>query len=415
LLGRAAEIWETFRTRSLTDAIAMLDAPYLEELRRDGSSPLAGTLAGILLLKGRRHDLLGDWLADLAARLPDWADGPVLAVEHQLQQGWDDEALLEATNRLLLLEGRDLPCTADCLGLALRQVADLLTYGRQDGDSRRRLEKLRDRLRDALQFYGRAVLFSAFTARGDELRPELVRALTFPRFIKERFPSAADSVRAVINRVDWRLEPAVFGAAEPDPSPGGIHATLLGSTAEVSWLADRPNTGTPVAVRWLAGDEPTDTASAVEARPDGARWRLIIRPGHLDERWRGFYLTRTDGPLEADPDRELVYLRHSPVLPGAPDPVRLVASGFLAEGWSRAVEAGMTEAELLGLLGLVWPQMRLLLEGISAPNPRVEEDLTRCVTEVDARQQGVRERWQEGLERGEFAPGAAPRPAAPVS
>ena len=37
------------------------------------------------------------------------------------------------------------------------------------------------------------------------------------------------------------------------------------------------------------------------------------------------------------------------------------------------------------------------------------EELVRCCAEADARQQGVRERWQEGLRRGEFGGGAGAR------
>jgi len=80
-------MWEKYSSDNAVAAADEMDALFLEEvLRGKRESPLAATIAGLVLLRARRWDKLHDWLRNLANWFPHLPDGPVLWVEQLMRQ-----------------------------------------------------------------------------------------------------------------------------------------------------------------------------------------------------------------------------------------------------------------------------------------------------------------------------------------
>jgi hypothetical protein len=99
----------------------LLERALADKLR----SPLAATVASLLLLRAWRHDLLHDWARNLATFFPDRPDGCVVWAEQVLRTQKSPD---NAVKWVLELQTRGLPRTIEGLGHAARQVHELLQF-----------------------------------------------------------------------------------------------------------------------------------------------------------------------------------------------------------------------------------------------------------------------------------------------
>ena len=211
-LGDAARLAQRYKRATFGDAPSVSDARQLMEIvMYKTQSPLAATIAALVLTRTPRTTLPLDWLRNLAgtgphlihesfARRP---DGPVLLVEHLLRetgkttraanpsaQGTRALPLRtthpvlgeEIVSALLSLETRGLPHTGDALTYLMRQLGELLSCGigaspdgKSEDDDRRRLEQLRDRVTAAMPVYRSGGLFAAFIGTSSSVSPSLIQ------------------------------------------------------------------------------------------------------------------------------------------------------------------------------------------------------------------------------------------------
>ena len=125
-LGEAAKLWNQFRVNDVEKTLTSPEARLLERALQDKMrSPLAATVGSLLLLRAWRHDLLHDWARNLAKFFPDRPDGCVVWAEQLLRTERKPDNALEW---LLGLDKRGVPHTIEGLGLAGRQVHELLQF-----------------------------------------------------------------------------------------------------------------------------------------------------------------------------------------------------------------------------------------------------------------------------------------------
>ena len=125
--GEAARLWRTYATADAEAAVDVLEAGGLRTLGRGKlESPLAATIAALVLLGAGRLDFLENWLPSLAERFPDRPDGAVLMAERILRREPDREAAVAgAVHWLARLNDHGLPVTAETLSYALSQTERL--------------------------------------------------------------------------------------------------------------------------------------------------------------------------------------------------------------------------------------------------------------------------------------------------
>jgi hypothetical protein len=106
VLGVVAGMWRTYQDRNAIASVQDLDLRLLEDaLQGKVANPLAAAIAGLVLLRARRFDLLHDrWLRNLSDWLPDLPDGAVLWAEQLRLQGGRDRGR-SAAERLEYLAG----------------------------------------------------------------------------------------------------------------------------------------------------------------------------------------------------------------------------------------------------------------------------------------------------------------------
>jgi hypothetical protein len=113
LLGAAAELWQRYRMADVGEAVNAFELSVLERMvsERLDSSPLAATVAALILLRANRLDLLHNWLRNLANWFDERPDGPALWAEQVLRQQprGIDAAIAEAAEYLGLLVELGLP------------------------------------------------------------------------------------------------------------------------------------------------------------------------------------------------------------------------------------------------------------------------------------------------------------------
>ena len=221
------------------------------------------------------------------------------------------------------------------------------------------------------------------------------------QFIIDRSVGPPTAVESLVDDLKWHLAPAVLGDDEiATHPPQAIHATRIGGEGIVSWRCGRKTTGSPLEARALVG-EPTAVAIVTdpathlpEIRVDAAR---LAKAPTLPV----YFVVNQDWDLDNDLDRELIILVRSEEPAKSAGPVDLIRAGFLAQAWHQAIEVErFTEEQLLALAALIWPRMRKLLEELDKGlPPKIHDDVTRCMTNLDARQQGVRERIEK-LQKG---------------
>jgi hypothetical protein len=175
MLGRAAALWEKYTTLSIADAAEDIDMRFAEEaLQSKLQSPLAATVAAIILLRARRHDMLHDWLRNLATWFNDLPDGPVLRTEQLLRQSKTKEGTAEAITWMLEVRRRGLPLTAEALSLADKQLDVLLRSRQPNKEQREGLRETRQWLNRGLHNFRPGGLFTTLHGPASKVKPELV-------------------------------------------------------------------------------------------------------------------------------------------------------------------------------------------------------------------------------------------------
>lgn len=175
-IGTMVQIWRKYETQNIAVAAADLDLQDLEEaLRYKQISPLAATIAGLVLLRARRLDLLhSTWLRNLSNLFPAFPDAPVL---------WAEQLRLASEPPDLSLEGRaeylhrltqlGLPRLSEVLPTAWRQLTELP----EEGIDPSWRTPLLDKILMAMRYHRPGGLFTVFTARAGQLSPELMLPL----------------------------------------------------------------------------------------------------------------------------------------------------------------------------------------------------------------------------------------------
>jgi hypothetical protein len=166
LLGAAAELWQRYRTADVGEAVNAFELSVLERMVCEKlDSPLAATVAALILLRANRLDLLHDWLHNLANWFDEQSDGPALWAEQVLRQQprGVDAAIAEAAEYLKLLVERGLPHTSEALSYAaglsnrLARLIDRVPQGLHP-----KLEQLREPIGNALVFFRPGGLFTSY-------------------------------------------------------------------------------------------------------------------------------------------------------------------------------------------------------------------------------------------------------------
>ena len=182
VIGEAASLWNSYRSSDIGKEGTSTEFKLLEgQLYGKCESPLAATVAALLLLRAWRPDLLHDWLQNLATWFPERPDGWVIWVE-QLLRTRQEKGLEEAITAFLKLENLPLPLTSEALGHASRQVGELLQFafpapdnltaeqrGRHDA-----LQKLQQRLNRALAMLRPGGFSAVFIGPKEVVTPELI-------------------------------------------------------------------------------------------------------------------------------------------------------------------------------------------------------------------------------------------------
>jgi len=175
-LAMAAKFWDVYNRESANAAaraigeIFFLDASQLEEiLLHKAQSPLAGTIAGTVLLRGRQWDKLHTWLRNLANLAPEIPDGAVLWTEQCLRQP-NSTTRGEALDYFRRLSKSSLPFLAEPTGYALRQAEDFLKDP-QCAPFRDEIQQVHERLTKAVGMFRAGGLFATFAGPSSELSP----------------------------------------------------------------------------------------------------------------------------------------------------------------------------------------------------------------------------------------------------
>jgi Caspase domain len=185
LLGETAQAWRKYRAVDLRDAASPSEVRILERaLAYAVPSPLAATTVALLLLRAWRQDLLHDWARQLAQEFPASPDGGVIWAE-QLLRGPSADTPSEVIPWLLTLRQRGLPHTAEGLGIAARQIDELLTFAIKPGDvpdyhRYDQLAELRVSLKRALSTCRPGGLTATFIGRKALVVPEMLAAVARP-------------------------------------------------------------------------------------------------------------------------------------------------------------------------------------------------------------------------------------------
>jgi hypothetical protein len=174
MLGAAAAMWSRYRTADVGEAVSAFELTALEQMVREKlDSPLAATVAGIVLLRANRLDRLHDWLRNLANWFPERPDGSAMWAEQLMRRPGDrKQALLVAADYLADLIARGLPHTGEALGYAAR-LTDTLARLDQTIPPRQRekLEVLAQRTQTALPFFRPGGLFAAYSGFSADADP----------------------------------------------------------------------------------------------------------------------------------------------------------------------------------------------------------------------------------------------------
>jgi hypothetical protein len=175
VLGLAARLWEKYRAMDIVGATSDQDMHTLEAaLQGKMQSALGAVIAGIMLLRAQRYEMLHDWLANLARFFPDIPDGATLWAEHMMRTDIETAVKGDVFATATQLLERGLPYTAEAFGYALRQVHELLEFENPRAAMKERLERLRTRLADAARVFRNTGLCSVFVGPQQSVRPAVI-------------------------------------------------------------------------------------------------------------------------------------------------------------------------------------------------------------------------------------------------
>jgi hypothetical protein len=164
-VGEAARLWRTYATADAETAALEFEAGALGDMvRAKLESPLAATIAALVLLRAGRLDLIEGWLRNLSECFPTLPDGAVLWTEQVLRQEKDREkAAAKATQSLVRLVQRGLPVTAEALSYAASQTERLHRARRLIPETLiTPFDTLRERLAEALVAFRPNGLFTSY-------------------------------------------------------------------------------------------------------------------------------------------------------------------------------------------------------------------------------------------------------------
>lgn len=182
LLGEAAALWSKFRSVDIEESATKKELGLLEQaLREKQRSPLAATVAALLLLRAWRHDLLHDWARNLAEYFPQRPDGCVVWAE-QLLRTTENGVPDGVAHWLLRLNETGIPHTTEAFTLAIRQVSELIKHGvpSEQNHSKEQerqhdgLTKLNSQLTKALKVFRPGGLCTTFVGRKEFITPDLL-------------------------------------------------------------------------------------------------------------------------------------------------------------------------------------------------------------------------------------------------
>ena len=167
LLNSAAQLWQRYRTADVGEAVEAFEASVLEQMvQQKLDSPLAATVASLILLRANRLPLLHDWVRNLANWFESRPDGAALWAEQVMRQQprGVEAALTEAATYLIQLLWRGLPHTSEGFAYAARLCDTLRRLGKHlPNDVLTRLEQLGEHFQTALVSFSPGGLFTAYS------------------------------------------------------------------------------------------------------------------------------------------------------------------------------------------------------------------------------------------------------------
>ncbi len=168
-------LWQRYRTADVGEAVEAFETSALEQMvQLKLESPLAATVASLILLRANRLPLLHDWVRNLANWFEVRPDGAVLWAEQVMRQQLRgvDAAMTEAAAYLTQLLWRGLPYTSEGLAYAAWLCATLrrLSVHLPD-DSRTRLEQLGEHFQTALVSFSPGGLFTTYSGFAPQTDP----------------------------------------------------------------------------------------------------------------------------------------------------------------------------------------------------------------------------------------------------
>jgi hypothetical protein len=275
--------------------------------------------------------------------------------------------------------------------LGVDQVGELLREYNIDADLFSTIATAASQSEDTAAAHGWALL-SAFPSRSK-----------LEQFLIDHCRGASEQVESLLRALDWRLEPAVLGRDDlPTDPPTGVHATLIGDFGRVSWQTARLVDPGALLVQGVGAAEALTTAVTCKPNVGGRADVDVDAEAVAKSAHRGaavFYVVGGGRDWKDDPGREILVLirpdhprQWCEPASGGYHPAISVCDGYIAQGWSDAIALGFGDEELLALQAMIWPRMRLLLEGVKSDNPTVARDISTVRGLLDARQHLVVQR-----------------------
>jgi hypothetical protein len=197
----AAELWQRYRTSDIGEVISAFEHSSVHDemkelhewLRHDSSpdltekqlrslhdavrskmeSPLAATIASLILFRANRFDLLHNWVRNLANWFPERPDGAVLWAEQVMRQEEDrDKAIAEAAEYITRLLDHGFPQTSEGMAYAASLIDRLMkSIDRVPQELQLRLERLHGNMENTLIYFRPGGLFCSYAAFEPNIDP----------------------------------------------------------------------------------------------------------------------------------------------------------------------------------------------------------------------------------------------------
>lgn len=178
-LGVAANMWRSYSTEHLAAGVAETDASKLKAILKEKTeSPLAATVATLILLRANRTDRLPrKWVWNLANWFPELPDGPILLAEHILREktttgAGAKQGMADAADSLSMVNDRGLPRTGEAFEYAAALVERLKKSDQVKPELRDRLAQFDARLDNAFAAYRPGGLFASFSNLPTNITPD---------------------------------------------------------------------------------------------------------------------------------------------------------------------------------------------------------------------------------------------------